>query len=76
MKIFPALFALLSLACALDIPTRCSKKNWSVTNAIGKFCQNKKMVVPSKYATNGMMSNNAKVWVSIQGKSRFFNRLL
>lgn len=74
MKIFFALLALLSLALALDIPTRCSKKNVSVTNAIGKFCQNKKIVVPSKYATDGMMSNNAKVWVSIQGKSMPYQR--
>ena len=55
MKFIAPLLALASLAVALDDGTKCSNKDPSVVNAIGKFCQKQNMVVPSKYASGGMM---------------------
>ncbi|CAK4034937.1 Hypothetical predicted protein [Lecanosticta acicola] len=54
MKFFLALFAMLAFASATDIAQQCSAKNPFVTNAIGKFCQNKALLVPSDYASRGM----------------------
>ena len=54
MKVFVPITALIGLALAYDEGTQCSNKDPSVVNAIGKFCQNTKMVVPSSYATGGM----------------------
>ena len=34
--------------------TACSNKNKGVVNAIGKFCQSKKIYVNGAYASNGM----------------------
>lgn len=58
---------LASQALAMDDGTKCSNKNPNVVNAIGKFCQNQTIFVPSEYATNGMWSDNVSANVQIKG---------
>ncbi|KAK5136093.1 hypothetical protein LTR08_004143 [Meristemomyces frigidus] len=71
MKLSLSLLALAGFAVTTvtaDDGTKCSNKAPSVVNAIGKFCQKTNMVVPSKYATGGMMGYAGKqTRISITG---------
>ena len=68
MKFTLPITALLGSALALDDGTKCSNKDPSVVNAIGKFCQKTNMVVPSSYASGGMMGYSGhQTRISITG---------
>ena len=55
-------------ALAMDDGTICSShKDPAIVNAIGKFCQNQNLMVPSAYAKKGMYSNDDRGNVYIVG---------
>jgi len=56
--------ALASQALASDSAT-CATKHPSIANAIGKFCQNQSIMVPSTYAKDGEigLTKHAEIWI-------------
>jgi len=68
MQLINSIVALLGLTLsvsALDNGQACAKKNQGVVNAIGRFCQNKGIVVPSVSATRGANSPDSRSEITV-----------
>nr|POE78438.1 cobalt/magnesium transport protein cora [Quercus suber] len=52
--------------CTINYQRSCANKNLGVINAIGKFCQNDSIVVPSKHAGKGQQGHVDDSWANIQ----------
>ncbi|KAK5113786.1 hypothetical protein LTR62_003170 [Meristemomyces frigidus] len=62
-----ALLSLLGTAAAWSNMEECGKRSPTVVNAIGKFCQNPSIVVPSTQADNGGSGYSENTKVKITG---------
>lgn len=73
MRVYLLIATLLAALCSAS--KLCGTNKFpGVNNAIGKFCQNKKLMVPSKYSLTGMRGNSGKGQVWITGKLQCVHR--